>query len=88
MGVFVLVETLLITAIVRFRARESGGSEPRQVHGHARLELAWTAIPALILVGVMVMMVGTMNAIAQPPPDSINIEVIGHQWWWRSRVSP
>jgi cytochrome c oxidase subunit 2 len=83
--VFVGVEATLLWAIFRFRAKAGDGEEPPQVYGHARLEIAWTAVPAIVLVGVLVMMVGTMNAVAQPPTDALTVNVIGHQWWWEVR---
>ena len=83
-AVFVVVEALLIYAIFRFRARgeEAAEEEPRQIYGHTKLEIVWTAVPAIVLVGVTILMVGTMTAVAQPPPDSIQVHVVGHQWWW------
>jgi cytochrome c oxidase subunit II len=80
--VFVVVETLLLVAIVRFRHRE-GGPAPKPLHGHTVLEIAWTLAPALILVFVAVPTVRTIFATAgDAPADALKIDVIGHQWWW------
>src|SRR5258708_3706466 len=46
--VFVFVEGILVYAMIRFRKRE-GQPPPEHVHGNTRLEILWTAIPALIL---------------------------------------
>ena len=52
-GIFVLVETLLLVFIWRYRSRGRPRTvEGAQVHGHTRLELMWTAGPVLILAGV------------------------------------
>ncbi len=49
--IFIIVATLLIYAIVTFRARStSAGREPAQVYGSTQIELAWTIIPILIVV--------------------------------------
>ena len=80
-GVFVLVEGLLVIALVRFRGRPGRGI-PRQVHGNKRLEVTWTIIPAVILAGVAVPTIGTIFALAARPAHSIQIDVTGHQWWW------
>ena len=40
-----LVLGWLIVAVVRFRARPGDTSEPRQVHGHTPLEIAWIVMP-------------------------------------------
>jgi cytochrome c oxidase subunit 2 len=80
-GVFVLVEGLLVVALIRFRHRPGRGI-PTQVHGNKRLEIAWTIIPALILAGVAVPTVGTIFALAAKPAHALQINVTGHQWWW------
>jgi cytochrome c oxidase subunit 2 len=83
--VFVLVETALIYAIVKFRGKPDD-AEPSQVHGNTLLEIVWTAIPALILAFIAV---PTVRAIFQsyriPTNNPLVVEVIGHQWWWEFR---
>lgn len=80
--VFVIVETLLLVALIRFRHRE-GRPAPKPLHGHTALEIGWTLAPAVILVLVAVPTVRTIFATAgDAPPDALKVEVIGHQWWW------
>ena len=50
-GVFCLVAGLAAYAIVKFRERP-GNLTPRQTHGNTKLEITWTIIPFLLLVGV------------------------------------
>jgi cytochrome c oxidase subunit II len=83
--VFVFVETLLVFTIFKFRRRE-GAPDPKQTHGNSTLEITWTIIPALILVLIAV---PTVDAIwkteAKASDSSIQVQVIGHQWWWEFR---
>jgi len=80
--VFVIVETLLLIALIRFRHRE-GRPAPTPLHGHTALEIGWTLAPAVILVLVAVPTVRTIFATAgDAPPEALKVEVIGHQWWW------
>lgn len=81
--VFVIVEGLLIYAVLRYRQRPGDGI-PVQVHGNTKLEIAWTIIPVLILVGVAIPTLTTIASAAGTPPgrDVLNVKVIGHQWWW------
>jgi cytochrome c oxidase subunit 2 len=85
LGVFILVEGVLIYAIWKFRARP-GDAEPEQVHGNTTLEIVWTIIPAAILAFIAV---PTVRAIwktsEQPGRDAMVVEVIGHQWWFEFR---
>ena len=52
--VFVAVETALVLFVIRFRRRRSTAeaAEGPQIHGNTRLEIIWTLIPAVILVGI------------------------------------
>jgi len=81
--VFFVVEGLLLYLVVRYRHRNGRQGIPPQVHGNQRLEIAWTILPALILVGVAVPTVSTIyDLAAQPTGRVLNVSVIGHQWWW------
>ncbi len=83
--VFVLVEGALLVAIWKFRDRP-GAAEPVQTHGNTTLEIVWTIIPAFILAMIAVPTVRTIFKTAQKPgPDALQVEVIGHQWWWEFR---
>ena len=83
--VFVVVESLLLFAIIRYRARP-GAPEPKPLHGHTALEIGWTLAPALILVFIAVPTIRTIFATAgHAPPSALRVEVIGHQWWWEFR---
>jgi cytochrome c oxidase subunit II len=80
--VFVVVETLLLIVLLRFRHRE-GRAAPRPTHGHTLLEITWTLAPAVILVFVAVPTVRTIFATAgEAAADALKVQVTGHQWWW------
>jgi cytochrome c oxidase subunit II len=86
--IFVVVSTLVIYSISKFRARStSASSEPAQVYGSTQIELAWTIIPILI---VVVLFMATARGIheiqdAPMPASAVEVTVIGHQFWWEYR---
>jgi len=86
--IFIVVFTLLAYAIVRFKQRQPDKDrEPPQVYGSTEIEIAWTVIPALI---VLVLFLAAARVIvfiqnASPPHNAIEITVIGHQFWWEFR---
>ena len=84
-AVFVLVEAVLLYTIVRYRARP-GAPAPAQTHGNTALELTWTILPAVILVFIAIPTVRIIfKTQAKAPESSLQVEVIGHQWWWEFR---
>ncbi len=82
--VFVLVEGGLIFTIIKHRRRQGDTSEPAQITGNTTLEIIWTAIPAVLVITLFILMLHTMKAVAEPPPSKgdLNVLVIGHRWWW------
>lgn len=78
----VLVAGLVIAAIIRFRAKPGDTSEPAQIHGNTRIEIAWTVAPALVLVVLLVLTLTTMVSIAEPKNTTMRVTARGYQWWW------
>jgi cytochrome c oxidase subunit 2 len=86
--VFVAVESALVLFIIRFRRRRTTdeGAEGPQIHGNTRLEIIWTAIPAVILVGIAAVVLARTPAVEATTGDRSNelvVEVQGHQFYWQ-----
>ena len=80
--VFVTVSIALFYTVLKYR-RRSGDPDPPQIHGHTKLEIAWTIIPSIILIVVAVPTVITIFDNANSPePSALTIEAKGHQWWF------
>src|SRR5437763_11940345 len=83
--VFVVVEAILIYTLVRFR-RRGVARQPEHVHGNTTLEITWTIVPAVILVFIAIPTVRTIfRTQSKGRSDALQVEVIGHQWWWEFR---
>jgi cytochrome c oxidase subunit 2 len=84
-GVFVVVEALLLWTIIRHRA-QPGAALPAQTHGNTVLEITWTIIPCIILAIIAVPTLTTIVSATSEAPAStktMNVTVTGHQWWWQ-----
>jgi len=83
--VFVFVEVGILYIVFRYRKRE-GDERPPQTHGNVVIEIFWTLIPAFILLFIAVPTVRTIfKTQAKAVAGALQIEVIGHQWWWEFR---
>ena len=84
-AVFIFVEGILVWTLIRFR-RRPGQPEPKHVHGNTALEITWTVVPLLILLMIAIPTVRTIfKTQATARSDALQVEVIGHQWWWEFR---
>jgi cytochrome c oxidase subunit 2 len=86
--IFVVVGTLLIYAVVKFReTRSNSDREPAQVYGSTQIETAWTVIPILIVVVLFLASAREIHSVqdAVRPSGVVEVTVIGHQFWWEFR---
>jgi cytochrome c oxidase subunit II len=47
------------------------------------VEIAWTIIPFLIVIFLLVMTLSAMNRADPPPAPSPDLVITGHQFWWQ-----
>jgi cytochrome c oxidase subunit 2 len=80
MFVLVVVGGLLVYAAIRFRRRDE--TEPAQIHGNARLEVAWTVFPLLVLLVIFSLTFANMDYVRNGPPGPMTIAVTGQQFAW------
>src|SRR5260370_9729348 len=80
--IFVIVTGAIIYAILRFRGR-AGEPDPKQIPGNRKVEIAWTIIPFLIVILLLLMTLSAMNRADPPPAPSPDLVVTGHQFWWQ-----
>lgn len=76
--IFVMV--LLIYTMVRFRAARN--PTPSRNSHNTLLEVAWTLIPVLILVGVFIPSFKLLKFIDRTTDAEMTLKVTGHQWYW------
>jgi cytochrome c oxidase subunit 2 len=82
-AVFVIVEGLLLFSAWRFRHKDANAPQPPQIHGNTKFEIAWTIVPALIVVSLFVLTLQTQQQLDnRGSSEPITVKVIGHQWWW------
>lgn len=76
-------EGLLLYAVLKFRTQP--GRKPATFHENFKLEVFWTALPAVALVLIAIPAFRTMHAMNVPPKSDLVVEVIGHQFFWEYR---
>jgi cytochrome c oxidase subunit 2 len=81
--IFVMVVTIVLFSVWKFKMRP--GEEELDgppIHGNTRLEVVWTAIPAIILVVLCSYAWVVLNKIEKPQPNEMRVDVTGQQFAW------
>lgn len=71
---------LLVVVIMKFN--EKANPTPSKTTHHVGLEIAWTIIPALILVGIAIPSFRLLKMQVELPKADITVKAVGHQWYW------
>jgi cytochrome c oxidase subunit 2 len=66
-----------------FAHRKSKGVVPAQFHESTKVEIAWTVMPFLILIGMAVPATSTLLEAYDTDDAEIDILVTGYQWKWK-----
>jgi cytochrome c oxidase subunit II len=81
---FVLVATVVGFSVWKFRMRK--GEELLDgppIHGNTRLEVLWTALPAIMLVGLCTYAFLVLEDVEKAPAaQEMNVRVVGQQFAW------
>ncbi|AWL10581.1 Cytochrome-c oxidase [Saliniradius amylolyticus] len=62
--------------------RKSKGAKPANFHESVKVEIAWTVVPFLILVGMAVPATKTLIAMEDTSKPDVTVLVTGSQWKW------
>jgi cytochrome c oxidase subunit II len=78
MSLFVL--GLILWSIFRFN--EKRNPVPSRTTHNSLLEVAWTIVPVLILVGIAIPSFRVLRTQLSDPKADLLVKVIGHAWYW------
>jgi cytochrome c oxidase subunit 2 len=66
-----------------FKHRKSKGAKAASFHESTTVEIIWTTIPFLILVGMAIPATRTLLALEDTRDSDMSIKVTGYQWKWK-----
>jgi cytochrome c oxidase subunit 2 len=81
-GIFALVVAALLYAITHFRARPDDDSDGAPIHGHTGLEIAWTAVPAVLVTAISVVSAVALAQNDKLPKHHLQVNVTAQQFAW------
>jgi cytochrome c oxidase subunit 2 len=81
--IFSLIVVLMLYSVVVFRRKPGDESEGPNIKGNTTLEIVWTVIPLIVVMGFGVWGASHLNEITAAAPDEMVVEVTGFQFGWR-----
>jgi cytochrome c oxidase subunit II len=87
--IFVLVVAVILYCVWQFHMKP--GEELKDgppIHGNTRLEVFWTAIPALLMLGMVGYSFVILHDNEKKPAHEIQIGVTGQQFYWSFQYPP
>ena len=77
----IVVFGVMIYSIIHHR--KSKGAVPASFHESTKIEIIWTVIPFLILVGMAVPATKTLILMEDTTDAEITLKITGYQWMWQ-----
>ncbi|MEP6910464.1 MAG: cytochrome c oxidase subunit II [Actinomycetota bacterium] len=81
-AVFAVVAAVTIYSVVRFRARPDDDSDGPPIHGHTGIEIAWTAIPTILVTVIAILSAVALAENGKLQSNRLRVEVTAQQFAW------
>jgi len=83
--VFSIVAAVSVFAVWKFRAKPDDDSDGAPIHGHTGLEIAWTAVPTLLVTSIAVVSAIVLAKDDAQGANPLRVEVTAQQFFWSYR---
>lgn len=83
-SVVVLAIVWLSSAWVLLRYRRRGDDLPTQTRGNLIVEVIWTTLPLLTVIGLFVATLKTIDAVENQGPVAVRLQVAAYRWGWEA----
>ena len=83
--VIITLITLFVLGLIAYiciKFRASKNKKPSTVTHNTKLEIIWTVLPIIIVVGIMVKSLNVLYYVDKAEKADLTIKVTGYQWYW------
>jgi cytochrome c oxidase subunit 2 len=81
-GVFAVVAAVLSYSVWKFRVKPDDLSDGPPTHGHTQLEIAWTAVPAVLVTAISIVSAIVLAENGNAGSDPLIVKVTAQQFAW------
>jgi cytochrome c oxidase subunit II len=80
---FALIVVPMIYSLLFFRRRKGDTTDAVHIEGNTNLEIAWTVVPLIIVLGLAYIGAENLAETRRADPNAMEVRVTGFQWGWR-----
>jgi cytochrome c oxidase subunit II len=80
--IFSIVASVLVYSVLKFRAAPDDDSDGPPIHGHTGLEIAWTAVPTLLVTAIAVVSAIVLAKDDAAGANPLRVDVTAQQFFW------
>jgi cytochrome c oxidase subunit 2 len=81
-GVFAVVAAVTIYSVVKFRVAPDDDSDGPPIHGHTGIEIAWTAIPTILVTVIAILSAVALADNGKLQANRLQVDVTAQQFFW------
>jgi cytochrome c oxidase subunit 2 len=82
-AIFSLVIGVIVYSVLAFRAQPDDDTDGPPIHGNTRLEIAWTVVPAILVIAIGVVSAVVLSKNADAGSNPLRVKVFAQQFAWR-----
>ena len=81
-AIFAIVVAVVVYSVWKWRVPPDDDAEGPPIHGHTGLEIAWTAVPAVLVIALGILSAVVLSENGQAKDDALQVRAIGQQFAW------
>jgi cytochrome c oxidase subunit 2 len=81
--IFAVVSAVVIFSVWKWRVPPDDDAEGPPIHGHTGLEIAWTAVPAILVIALGIASAVVLSENGEASPNAVQVKAIGQQFAWK-----
>jgi cytochrome c oxidase subunit 2 len=82
-GIFAVVVAVIVYAVWTFRVQPDDDTDGPPIHGNTGLEIAWTVVPALLVISIGIVSAVVLSKNADAGSDPLDVKVFAQQFAWK-----
>jgi cytochrome c oxidase subunit II len=81
-AIFAIVAAVIVYSLLKFRVQPEDDSDGAPIHGHTGLEIAWTAVPTVLVIAIAIVSAIVLAKNGHAGANPLRVNVTGQQFAW------